>query len=310
MLLQDARPPQKGPTGRGQKMKDCCVFDLTLPANKNGKKQTEIVFRKLCKKYTFQLEKGEKTGYEHFQCRVSFFKKKTFSAAKSMLYEAGLQFNPKAMSPSSTNSLKGEAFYCMKEDTRLEGPWTDQDEKPIPKTITVKRMDHNGLLPWQGDLLDQVLDDSFKPIWDDRHIHVVYDPKGDIGKTAFVEYVHSYRYGCVIPPMFVMEDIVQFAMCRPESRLYVIDLPRAMDKRNLASMFAGIEVLKSGQMYDKRYKGVFKWIERPNIIVFTNVIPDSRYLSLDRWRIWSVYQNKLIKGTLASIYVGENSGVA
>lgn len=301
-MLQDARPPQKGRPLKGQiacvqAMKDCCVFDLVLPANKNGKRQAENVFRKYCKKFTFQLEKGEKTGYEHYQCRVSFFKKKTISSAKTLFLEAGLVFNPKrAMTPSSTNSLKGEAFYCMKEDTRLEGPWTDQDEKPIPKTMTILRMDQKGLLPWQDTLLAEVFTDDFVPIWDDRHIHVVYDPKGDIGKTAFVEYVHSYRYGCVIPPMPSMEDIVQFAMCRPVSRLYVIDLPRAMEKKDLGSFFAGIEVLKSGQLYDKRYKGTFKWIERPNLIVFTNKLPDTRYLSLDRWRIWSVFKDELVKG--------------
>jgi len=273
-------------------MKDCCVFDLTISENKNTKQQTETIFRKVCKKYTFQLEKGEKTGYMHFQCRVSFFKKKTLNAAKSLFFEAGLEkFN---ITTSSTNSLKGEAFYCMKEDTRVEGPWSDKDEPPIVKTITVRRMDHQGLKEWQGDLLSKVMDENLQPIWDDRHIHLVYDPTGNIGKTAFCEYMHTYRYGSIIPPMYSMEDIVQFAMCRPISRTYIVDLPRAMDKRNLASMISGIEVLKSGQLYDKRYKGVFKWIERPNLIVFTNSIPNLEYLSPDRWKIWGIKDDQLV----------------
>jgi len=273
-------------------MKDCCVFDVTISESENLILLVKTIFQKNCKKWTFQTERGEKTGYVHYQCRISFCKKKTLPAAKTFLLAAGLK--KFKISISSTNSLKGEAFYCLKEDTRIDGPWTDQDEKRDPKTVTVLRLDQKGLMEWQGDLLDKVLGDNFEPRWDDRTIHVVYDPVGNKGKTAFCEYMHSYRYGTVIPAMFQMEDIVQFAMCRPVARCYVIDLPRAMDKKNLGSMFAGIEMLKNGQLYDKRYKGVFKWIERPNVIVFTNCLPDRQFFSADRWKIWCVRNKELV----------------
>ena len=77
------------------------------------------------------------------------------------------------------------------------------------------------------------------------------------------------------------------------AKLYLIDMPRAMKKKKLNSLYSGIEQLKNGFMYDLRYHGKFRAIDDPNIIVFTNTPPKMSYLSADRWVLWEVVDKQL-----------------
>lgn len=67
-----------------------------------------------------------------------------------------------------------------------------------------------------------------------------------------------------------------------------------MKKKGLYGLYSGIENVKNGMLFDKRYKGVFKYIDEPNIIVFTNTPPKMSYLSRDRWKLWTVQDNQLV----------------
>lgn len=263
------------------------MWDITISAEHNTKEVVQTAFEQIAKKWAFQLEKGETTGYEHFQCRVSLVKKKTQNMFVGMLKDKEIEcFH---VGPTSSNACKGSPFYVMKEDTRMDGPWTDQDEKPKEALPTVELMDQEGLYPWQNDLLWEV--DQY----DARRIHIVYDSDGNKGKGAFCKYVYFHNLGQVVPPMTTHEDIVQFVMCQKPAKLYLLDLPRAMPKARLAGLFAGIESIKDGQLYDKRYKGTFKYIPEPNIILFTNTIPKLKYLSRDRWVFWTISGQSLIR---------------
>lgn len=263
----------------------CAVWDITASFERNTVQFVKDLLKKIGKKWAFQVEKGRQSGYEHHQIRVSLFKKLRFDELNKWLVE--LELEGYHLSQTSTNATKGEPFYVMKEDTRMDGPWTDRDKEPIPPTRTVKKVDEMGLRPWQNSLLNEV--DG----WDDRHIWCVIDNKGNNGKTALMEWVYSKGYGMVVPPFNKMEDIMQFCMSFPHT-LYLIDMPRAMKKKHLFDMYAGIEQLKDGKIYDKRYKGTFKWQERPNIVVFTNSAPKARYLSFDRWNLRCIEEDQTL----------------
>jgi len=284
-VLQDARPPEKA--GRQARMPgECSVWDITISAEHNSKDVVQEAFEAIAKKWAFQLEAGGTTGYRHYQCRISLVKKKTQNMFVAILRDKEIEgFH---VSPTSSNACKGAPFYVMKEDTRVEGPWTDKDEAPKPTLPTVELMHTQGLRPWQNSLLWQV------DAYENRKIHIVVDVGGNVGKGAFCKYCWFHGYGQPVPPMTVTEDIVQFVMCQPPSKLYLIDLPRAMPKDRLAGLYAGIESLKDGQLYDKRYKGTFKYIPEPNIIVFTNKFPKMSHLSPDRWIFWSVVDYELV----------------
>ena len=187
------------------------------------------------------------------------------------------------VSVTSGNGHKSD-FYVVKDQTRVEGPWTDKDiERPPLRTVI--KMEQSGLYPWQSELLEKVRD------YDDRSVHLVIDTNGNNGKSAFCKYVWQKKLGQPVPPMQSAEDLVQFVKSLDVSKLYVIDMPRAMKKKKLYGMYSGIETLKNGMIYDKRYKGSFTYIDEPNIIVFTNTPPKMCYLSKDRWKLWSIDVN-------------------
>lgn len=120
---------------------------------------------------------------------------------------------------------------------------------------------------------------------DYRHIHVILDEVGNTGKSILAEYLEYKGLAYEIPMMNSMEDIMQCAMNVPPQKCYLIDMPKGLKKEKLASFYGGIECLKNGVMYDKRYAFKKRRIARPQIIVFTNAMPDFSLLSLDRWAI-------------------------
>ncbi len=259
----------------------CYVYDITLKYVESlDKDAMHALFRPLCKKYVFQLEKGLETGYVHYQGRISLTKKLGKPSAQKWL----LENNVKDFKISETSKCESEkaAFYCIKAATRIEPPFSDKDyEAPRPILRTVSKMVENGLFPWQQALLEKVQE------YDDRLIHLVIDHAGNNGKSALPKYIWGKRLGEVLPPMNDCQDLCQFCFSHP-SKLYLIDMPRAMKKTKLGEFYAGIETVKNGYMYDKRYKGNYHYIDEPNIIVFTNSPPKMRYLSIDRWRFWTI----------------------
>jgi hypothetical protein len=66
-----------------------------------------------------------------------------------------------------------------------------------------------------------------------------------------------------------------------------------MSKENLGGLFSAIETIKDGYVYDERNHFKEWWFDSPNIWVFTNSVPETDYLSKDRWVYWEV--NNLTK---------------
>jgi hypothetical protein len=259
----------------------CYVYDITLKyLDTLTKDAMHALFRPLCKKYIFQLEKGVETGYVHYQGRISLIKKLGKPSAQKFLLENGVK-DFKISETSKEESTK-DAFYCAKAATRLEKAFTDKDYvEPRENLFTVEKMEKHGLFPWQQAMLDNVAE------YDDRTIHLVIEHRGRVGKSALPKYVWNNRLGEVLPPINDCNDLVQFCHNHP-SKLYLIDMPRSMKKRKLHEFYAGIETLKNGYLYDKRYKGSYRYINEPNIIVFTNSPPKISYLSVDRWKFWTI----------------------
>ena len=61
-----------------------------------------------------------------------------------------------------------------------------------------------------------------------------------------------------------------------------------MKKDKLGEFYAGIEMIKNGYAYDKRYSPTKVRFGRPNIIIFTNTLPEWSLMSLDRWKPFSL----------------------
>lgn len=239
--------------------------------------------RSHCKAFTYQLERGDTTGYEHYQGRLSLYKKIRANNAPDLFPDTGIH-----ISPTSNNARKGAPFYVLKEQTRLEGPWTEKSfDEP---RVASNRLRDSGILenpyPWQKELKERL------EVENHRTVHMVVDHRGNHGKSIFVEWLEYLGLTIELPGFNSSEDFLQAAMCLPELKVYLVDLPRAMPKKHLNGLFTAIEKLKNGYMCDKRYS--FKWKRlqhSPSICVFTNKKPKLKYLSKDRWRVFTITQD-------------------
>lgn len=99
------------------------------------------------------------------------------------------------------------------------------------------------------------------------------------------------KLGEYIPLLKDVQDMIHISHNLPDSKLYVLDLPRMVSKQQLNSLWPFVEQLKNGIVYDTRYHFNRRMLKDvPAIWVFMNEEPDYRYLSLDRWNIWLVDQ--------------------
>jgi len=242
--------------------------------------------RSFCKSYVFQLEKSE-SGFDHYQGRITLIKKDRGTIATAIAAKIGehVRFT---MIPTVSENRAKECFYQLKEQTKVAGPWKDTDfVMPQKKTRQMEEFEDYEKYPWQQKVIE------LSQQWDKRTIHVVVDAVGNNGKTDLVEWLVQNGKGTLVPPMRAMEDIMAMVMCKPPARCYLIDMPRAMRKEKLYDFYSGIESLKNGYMYDKRYQFKDRWIDRPQIIIFSNMMPDFSMLSQDRWKVWQIIQKEL-----------------
>ncbi len=238
-----------------------------------------IELNKICKKYTFQKERGEQMGYTHFQGRISLKKK----IRKEQMFKWQPWKTHCHFSVTSSASHK-DNDYVLKEDTRVGGPW----EGPSESTFIPNHVKNLTLRCWQQSILD------ISQIYEPRKINIVYDNKGNIGKSILSMYMRCHGFARLIPGTVQdAKDICQIVCCMPVSKCYIIDMPRALPKFKLNGLYAAIESLKNGHVYDIRYKYTEKIFNPPNVIVFTNELPDPAMLSEDRWDVWEVVPDEM-----------------
>lgn len=246
-------------------------WDFTLPKG-TTLELSEITSwcKNNCKKYCFQLEKGE-SGYLHYQGRVALKVK-----ARSMCGK----LSPAHWSPSHVD----DDFYVTKVESRVEGPWKDTDPY-IPRQIR----NIEKLYPWQEYIIKSA------EIFDTRTINYVHCEHGNVGKSTLVGYIRAHQLGRALPPLNNAQDILRMVCDLPTANLYIFDMPRAMKKEKLFGFYSALETIKDGYAYDDRYDFREKVFDCPCIWVFSNCPPDFDCLSTDRWAVWHIIDKTLVK---------------
>ena len=265
------------------------TFDVTVPIEAFGDyRELAAELKTIAKHWAFQHEKGETSGYEHWQVRLSLHKKQRFStfASESMPHIPGC-WSVTTLGVHEHNQFN----YVMKAQTRVAGPWTDKDENLRPPPIMTDQLLNflkQDRYSWQNDM------EKIATSYDERHLHYVYDPHYHSGKSVFCEYLEYKGLAEEIPPFTQMEDIMQFVMSMPTSRCYLFDMPAAMKKDKVHQLYSGLEMLKNGFLYDKRYCGKKRRISRPVVILFANNLPQSGLIAPDRLIVWYLTPDKRI----------------
>lgn len=256
-----------------------CVYDFTL-YDLFKVRQIRDMLNVFCKKYTFQSEKGEKKGLFHFQGRFSLKIKNRKTGVIKLLRKIWEGFRVSVTSGAN----KDNDFYVLKEDTRIEGPFTDQNDVFIPRHVT----EMINLYPYQKSIIDML-----KP-YDARSIDVIINPIGNVGKSSLCDYMCIHLNAAELLYCKEYKDVMRMAYDLGPHPIYLTDLPRALNKKKLADFFQGIETLKSGKCFDDRNTFRMRRMDRPRICIFTNDIPDLTLLSGDMWKLWTVEDNELI----------------
>lgn len=261
----------------------CCVYDFTLSeeAYQGDLSDLKSLLTTHCKKWCFQKESGTKTGYVHYQGRVSLKLKDRLPGLFRMFGDGTTGWRWSITSSENRDNM----FYVIKSDTRIEGPWADNDPPPKFKTKKLIKMETDGPRQWQKTLMEIAEEEDW------RSINFIYDKDGGMGKSTFADWLEYYKDGLRIPPFEKQEDILAWVMTAgansKKSHMF-IDLPRAMEQLKMRSLYAAIETIKEGVAYDKRYHGRIIRFDYPILYVFGNTIPDTSMLSEDRWKFWRV----------------------
>ena len=106
------------------------MFDVTIPGDLYPNEvEVAKALNGWCKKYVFQKEQGD-TGYVHWQCRVSLIKKRRMAEVLTIIVpKIGGHWSP----TNNKVHAAGSFNYVMKEDTKIDGPWTEQSFMDPPK---------------------------------------------------------------------------------------------------------------------------------------------------------------------------------
>lgn len=270
-------------------MNACSVYDFRANEANHTQEALTSFLRVLCKKFVFQLEQGD-GGYRHWQGRFSLIKKKRKTELIKWFKQKDFELFNYLEPTCNPEFTKGDAFYQTKEDTRIEGPWRDDDEEfYVPRQFRNKE-----LYPWQ----QQIIDDA--KIFNDRTVNVIYDTQGCQGKSFCGNWCELFLNGVGLPPINDAKDLMAvmcdecYGITRTPNPIF-IDLPRASNQSQVAGIYSAIEQIKGGKLYDTRYRYRKWWIDSPSIWCFTNTLPDVTYLSKDRWVFWKIEENKLVR---------------
>lgn len=240
----------------------------------------------VAKDWGFQVEQSE-NGYKHYQAHMSLIKKHRESEVKALWQEMwpDLQL-PNHLSPTTNNALKKNiaGYYATKLDTRIEGPWTSENQT-IASTkrtlydyeeVTELNKVQKYMLEWAG------ADDHWREI-------LVVGPGACIGKsTAFAHIQATYERVHVVPSNLTAKEILGFLFPvinegKENRAILLFDLPYATDTKELKEICKTIETISGGCLADCRYTGgKYKKIYAPKIIVITNIDPERMLFAQDR----------------------------
>lgn len=230
---------------------------FTIPYEECSASQLSQNLKSFCKKFVFQAEKGNESGYLHWQGCLSLNHKEYFHTVKNLLG------NKAHLEPCK------EWFacvnYCSKEDTRIEGPYNEKSSFiDLPEK----------LLQWQLDVIDII---KTKP--NDRTIHWYWEPTGCKGKTVFCKYLYVH-HGATLLCNCATKDA---AYAMPDQPTVVcVNLTRTNEEHINYGM---LEAIKDGLMFSAKYESKCKVFNSPHLLVFANNPPDTSTMSKDRWDI-------------------------
>lgn len=234
------------------------------------------VFASDCEHFVFQ---AEETTYEgkrnpHYQCYCKVKEKiRAVTLANRWQSEDGLKGIHVSV---CSNNGKGQLRrYCMKAESRVDGPWAD-------KVIYMGRdlIPYPCMYAWQRAVVDYFNSDP-----DDRVCVWVFDERGGSGKSKLAKYL-GYHKLAVGLGYGKASDLLNLASKMP-SRGYTFDLTRCKPAHDsMQDIYAAMEGVKNGYFVNTKYETCQVIQDVAHVIVFANFLPERKCLSADRWSVY------------------------
>lgn len=209
----------------------------------------------------WQVEKGDTTGYEHYQITMKLKVKQRLSWLKNHF--------AKPAHAEIVNNIDAAYDYSQKSDTRLRGPF--YHPKPISKVKDP--LDGKQYHPWQEEIMEIIKQDP-----DERTIHWYWEKTGNVGKSSFCKHL-VLKYGAAYV-LGKKSDI--YHALKDDVRILLIDIPRTVQD---FTPYEVIESVKNGMVFSGKYESRTKVFDPPHVFVFANFEPILEKVSLDRWHI-------------------------
>jgi len=216
--------------------------------------------------------------------------------------------------------------YCMKEDTRVAGPWelgvwaepaqgkrTDlkdfmedvklgkrahdliEDHPEVaakyPGFFSLYCNKHRKVEPMENVEVrpwQQWTLDLIKTNPDDRSVYWFYDEKGGSGKTFLTKYI-SYLYP---NEMFLCNGGKAADICFAYNGEKVVIFNYARDHADYVG-YGPIEQLKDGIFFSSKYQSMMKRFDPPHVLIFANFLLDRSKISKDRVHVVTFEENQI-----------------
>ena len=154
------------------------------------------------------------------------------------------------------------------------------------KQMSMRNLSCTELRLWQQQLMDNISSPS------DHEVIWVIGRKGNEGKTWFQEYLETfYGYARVVRLDLKMKtsNVLHVLTKRPLSTtdIYLFNEPRAVTHESYN--YSILESIKDGTAVASKYNNDVMRFKIPNVVtVFSNHMPNTKELSKDRWKIFSI----------------------
>lgn len=236
--------------------------------------------RNNCDKFIFQAEDTVNNPHYQGYCHTVIKNRSTTLARGANDDLRGVDIRP-----ASTNGLTKLKTYCMKDETRVDGPWADkrlylgQDLWPIERWPD-----------WQRSLFEKLQSNP-----DDRTLRWIYDPLGQNGKSKFLKYL-SYKWDSLALGYGHSVDTLNLVSKFPNKQHYGFNLTRCKPSNiSELDLYAAMESIKDGHFINLKYETAEIIMCPPHVTVFANHLPKMHMVSLDRWKIFEIENHQLIE---------------
>lgn len=273
--------------------------DNSLPSAKLLKQALE----QISDKFVFQLERGEETGRLHYQgCFITRIRKRH----KTVLYGLGVDLQIE-INQLTVNRMAGTweqaEEYCSKGETKVDdqlhmSSQMEKAELEKYKGEDLEVFQKKGFFPWQSSINDIVFETGTYNIKTSscREVVWVEDLEGNTGKSLFTKYLCWHNDGITKLAFGSGSQMRASIVEEGAKRCYIIDIPRKLCNDDFQNnIYSVIEDLKNGFVKSSMYgKPKTLFMLPPIVIIFSNESCPTEKLSLDRWKKYSIIENKLL----------------